>query len=166
MLYILKLNENNIKYTGPNGIKIKYRYLRDTPLTSCIPKLREPDTKPESPVPLLHPANNVLGKTLKYATIAPSPKAYEDPKKKQGMNERQKQVRELFFSGKISKARYDELLDADNTIYKDLLISTDLSNYSTFTDSYNSDGSTSLIEVTDKLKKKELNILNNLTKTC
>lgn len=72
------------------------------------------------------------------------------------MNERQKQVRELFFSGKISKARYDELLDADNTIYKDLLISTDLSNYSTFTDAYNSDGSTSLIEVTDKLKKKEL----------
>lgn len=72
------------------------------------------------------------------------------------MNERQKQVRDLFFSGKISKARYDEIIDVDNTVYKDLLISTDISKFSTFTDAYNSDGSTNLIEVTDNLKKKEL----------
>ena len=72
------------------------------------------------------------------------------------MNERQKQARELFFSGKISKARYDEIIDVDNTVYKDLLISTDISKFSLFTDAYNSDGSTNLIEVTDNLKKKEL----------
>lgn len=72
------------------------------------------------------------------------------------MNERQKQLKEMCQSRQITKAQFDEMMDADNSVYRDLLISTDLSQFKTYTDAYNTDGSTVLIEVNDNMQRKEL----------
>jgi len=72
------------------------------------------------------------------------------------MNERQKQLKEMGQSGQITKAQFDEMMEADNSVYRDMLISTDLSQFKTYTDAYNTDGSTILIETNDNQQKKEL----------
>ena len=72
------------------------------------------------------------------------------------MNERQKQLRDLYNKGQIRYVKYKEMLDADNSIYEDLLISTDLSRFEVYTDAYNTDGSTVLKELKDGLKRKEI----------
>lgn len=72
------------------------------------------------------------------------------------MNERQKQLKEMGQSGQITKAQFDEMMEADNSVYRDMLISTDLSQFKTYTDAYNTDGSTVLIEINDNQQRKEL----------
>lgn len=72
------------------------------------------------------------------------------------MNERQKQLRDLLSKGQISYSKYKEMLDADNSVYENLLISTDLSHYEVYTDAYNTDGTTKLRELTEGVKRKEL----------
>jgi hypothetical protein len=72
------------------------------------------------------------------------------------MNERQKQLRDLLNKGQIGYSKYKEMLDADNSVYEDLLISTDLSQYEVYTDAYNSDGSTALRELSEGAKRREL----------
>lgn len=72
------------------------------------------------------------------------------------MNERQKQLKEMGRSGLITKAQFDEMMDADNSVYRDMLISTDLSKFKTYTNAYNTDGSTVLIEVNENQQRKEL----------
>lgn len=72
------------------------------------------------------------------------------------MNERQKKLRDLHYKGQISYSKYKEMLDADNSVYENLLISTDLSHFEVYTDAYNTDGSTTLIELTEGVKKREL----------
>lgn len=72
------------------------------------------------------------------------------------MNERQKQLRELLNNGQIAYSKYKEMLDADNSVYENLLISTDLSQFEVYTDAYNSDGSTTLRELTEGAKRREL----------
>ena len=72
------------------------------------------------------------------------------------MNERQKQLRDLLNKGQIGYSKYKEMFDADNSVYEDLLISTDLSQFEVYTDAYNSDGSTALRELTEGVKRREL----------
>lgn len=72
------------------------------------------------------------------------------------MNERQKLLKEMGRSGQITKVQFDEMMDADNSVYRDLLISTDLSQFKTCTDAYNTDGSSVLKEVNDNQQRKEL----------
>ena len=72
------------------------------------------------------------------------------------MNERQKQLRDLLNKGQIGYSKYKEMLDADNSVYENLLISTDLSRFEVYTDAYNTDGSTTLRELTEGIKRKEL----------
>ena len=72
------------------------------------------------------------------------------------MNERQKQLKELGQSGQITKAQFDEMMDADNSVYRDMLISTDLSQFKTYTDAFNTDGSPVLKEINDNQQRKEL----------
>lgn len=72
------------------------------------------------------------------------------------MNERQKQLMDLLNKGQISYSKYKEMIDADNSVYANLLISTDLSHFEIYTDAYNIDGSTTLIELTEGIKRREL----------
>lgn len=72
------------------------------------------------------------------------------------MNERQKQLRNLLNKGQIGYSKYKEMLDADNSVYENLLISTDLSRYEIYTDAYNNDGSSTLRKLTEGGKRKEL----------
>lgn len=72
------------------------------------------------------------------------------------MNERQKQLRDLLNKGQIGYSKYKEMLDSDNSVYENLLISTDLSRFEVYTDAYNTDGSTTLRELTEGIKRKEL----------
>ena len=72
------------------------------------------------------------------------------------MNERQKQLKDLLNKGQIGYAKYKEMLDADNSVYENLLISTDLSHFEVYTDAYNTDGSTILRKLTEGVKRKEL----------
>ncbi len=72
------------------------------------------------------------------------------------MNERQKQLRDLLNKGQISYSKYKEMLDADNSVYENLLITTDLSRFEVYTDAYNTDGSTTLRELAEGVKRREL----------
>lgn len=72
------------------------------------------------------------------------------------MNEYQKQLKDLLNKGQIGYSKYKEMLDADNSVYENLLISTDLSRFEVYTDAYNTDGSTTLKELTEGVKRREL----------
>jgi len=72
------------------------------------------------------------------------------------MNERQKQLRDLLNKGQIGYSKYKEMLDSDNSVYENLLISTDLSRFEVYTDAFNTDGSTTLRKLTEGVKRKEL----------
>ena len=72
------------------------------------------------------------------------------------MNERQKHLMDLLNKGQISYSKYKEMIDADNSVYANLFISKDLSHFEIYTDAYNIDGSTTLIELTEGIKRREL----------
>ena len=72
------------------------------------------------------------------------------------MNEFQKQLRDLYYEGKITKTQFKYEIDKDNSVYADLFITMNLSDYELYTDAYNDDGSNSLEIITDGRKRQEI----------